>query len=166
MKKLTAILMTLCLLFGACAAVADLIPPEWDSMPHVVLEDDDTTSSEASYEGEWVLNVAFLGRDYVDEQTLAGTYGFNFMPIRIADGKITQETENMNGEFVTLESSYVFESGELHLEDEGGRSYVVVIVLETYDTLTAPLLKSKFIYPCPLAHTVLGCDKKTFTLSI
>ena len=60
MKKLTAILMTLCLLFGACAAVADLIPPEWDSMPHVVLEDDDTTISEASYEGEWVLNVAFL----------------------------------------------------------------------------------------------------------
>ena len=128
MKKFFAIFAALCLLCASCAALADMKTPVFSEMPGMVLEDDNTTIDESSYEGEWVLNVAFLGRDYVDEQTLAGTYGFNFMPIRIADGKITQETENMNGEFVTLESSYVFESGELHLEDEGGRSYVVALL--------------------------------------
>ena len=120
MKKLTAILMTLCLLFGACAAVADLIPPEWDSMPHVVLEDDDTTISEASYEGEWVLNVAFLSTEYIDEQTLSGTFGYNFMPYRIADGKIMQDLQQDNGEFTTVEYPYVFEAGQLQFTDNNG----------------------------------------------
>ena len=82
MKKLIAILMTLCLLGAACAALADTEPPVWDSMPEAVLEGVD----EASFEGEWVLNVAFAGFDYADNETLVSQFDYAFVPVRIADG--------------------------------------------------------------------------------
>ena len=82
MKKLIAFLMTLCLLCASCAALADTEIPTWESMPGAVIEDENTTVDEAAFEGEWVMNVAFLGTEYVDEQTLFDTYNFNFMPFQ------------------------------------------------------------------------------------
>ena len=123
MKKTIAILMTLCLLCAAGAALADMEIPAWDSMPGVVLEDDDTTVEEAAFAGEWVLNVAFLDTVYIDEETLAGL-GFNFMPYTIADGKVTQDLQNENGEFVTQEMPYIFEAGQLQGQDSG-TDYVI-----------------------------------------
>lgn len=128
MKKLFAILMTLCLLCAACAALADIEPPTFDSMPGVVLEDENTTVDEAAFQGEWVLNVAFAGTEYVDESTLSETYDYNFMPYVIADGKVSQDIQQENGEFVTIEMPYTFEAGQLQGEDGSGRAFVVELL--------------------------------------
>ena len=128
MKKIVAFLMTLCLLCAACAAMADMEIPTFDSMPGVVLEDENTTVEEAAFQGEWVLRVAFAGEEYVDEQTLAGTYDFNFMPYRIAEGKILQDEQDENGEFHTVELPYVFEAGQLQGTDAQGRSFAVELL--------------------------------------
>ena len=66
------------------------------------------------------LNVAFLSTEYIDEQTLSGTFGYNFMPYRIADGKIMQDLQQDNGEFTTVEYPYVFEAGQLQFTDNNG----------------------------------------------
>ena len=128
MKKIIAILMTLCLMCAAGAGLADMEIPAWDSMPGVVLEDENTTVDEKAFEGEWVLNVAFFGREYVDEQKLAGDFGFNFMPLVIGDGMLKQDVQNMYGEFETMEMPYTFEAGQLQCEEEGGRSIVVELL--------------------------------------
>ncbi|MBR3494728.1 MAG: hypothetical protein IKH38_04805 [Clostridia bacterium] len=128
MKKFFAILMTLCLLCAACTAMADLEIPTFDSMPGVVLEDGDTTVDEAAFEGNWVLRVAFAGEEYVDEQTLAGTYGFNFMPYRITKGMILQDLQDENGEFHTVEMPYTFEAGQLQGTDAEGRGFAVELL--------------------------------------
>lgn len=128
MKKFFAILTALCLLCVSCAALADMKIPVFSEMSQMVMEDENTTIEESAFEGEWVLNAAFLGTDYVDEQTLAGTYGFNFMPVRIADGKIMQDIQNEFGEFVTREGTYEFDCGELHVTDDSGRSSVVALL--------------------------------------
>ena len=66
MKKLFAILMTLCMLCAACSTLVDREIPTWDNMPKVVIEDENTTVDEAAFEGEWVLDKAFLATDYID----------------------------------------------------------------------------------------------------
>ena len=123
MKKLFAILMALCLLCACGAALADMEIPDWDSMPGVVIEDENTTVDEAAFEGEWVLNVAFASTEYVDPETLAGSYDFNFMPFLIADGKVMQDVQNEYGEFVTVEMPYTFEAGQLQGQDGCGRIF-------------------------------------------
>ena len=128
MKKFFAILATLCLLCASCAAMADMEIPTWDSMPDVIIEDDETTVDEAAFQGEWVLNVAFAGTEYVDEQTLAGKYDFNFMPYLIADGKIMQDVQNEFGEFTTVEMPYTFEAGQLQGKDSAGRDFAVELL--------------------------------------
>lgn len=128
MKKLFAILMALCLMCAACAAMADMEIPTWSSMPLVVAEDEDTTVDEAAFHGEWVLHVAFANTEFVDEQTLAGTYDFNFMPYHIADGKITQDIQNEYGEFTTVKMPYTFMAGQLQGKDGSGRDFAVELL--------------------------------------
>ena len=128
MKQLAAMLMALCLLCAACAATADMEIPVWENMPKVVIEDENTTVAEAAFEGEWVLNVAFADTVYVDEQTLAGSYDFNFMPYLIADGKVMQDLQNDYGEFSTVEMPYIFEAGQLQGKDGSGRDFVVELL--------------------------------------
>ena len=128
MKKLIAMLMALCLLCASCAAMADMEIPAWESMPKAVVEDENTTVDEAAFQGEWVLHVAFAGTEYVDEQTLAGSYDFNFMPYRIADGKVTQDVQNEYGEFVTMEMPYTFDAGQLHGQDASGREFAIELL--------------------------------------
>ncbi len=125
MKKLMAVLMTLCLLCAACTALADLIPPKFEDMPAAIIEDEDTIVEETAFEGEWVLNVAFAGTEYVDEQTLFDTYDYNFMPYLIKNGMITQDIQQENGEFVTVEMPYTFEAGQLQGKDGSGRDFAV-----------------------------------------
>ena len=125
MKKIFSVLMTLCLLCAACAATADMEIPDWNSMPAVVLEDENTTIDEAAFAGEWVLNVAFAGTEYVTPQTLSEVYDYNFMPYSIGDGMITQDLQNENGEFVTIEMPYIFEAGQLQSTDESDVNFAV-----------------------------------------
>ena len=128
MKKLFAILMSLVLLCAACAASADMEIPDWFSMPGVVIEDENVTVDEAAFAGEWVLNVAFAGTEYVTPEELSGDFDFNFMPYCIGEGKITQDLENEYGEFVTIEMPYVFEAGQLQGVDGSGRDFVVELL--------------------------------------
>ena len=125
MKKLIAILTVLCLLCAACTALADLIPPKFEDMPAAIIEDEDTIVEETAFEGEWVHNVAFAGTEYVDEQTLFDTYDYNFMPYLIKNGMITQDIQQENGEFVTVEMPYTFQAGQLQGKDGSGRDFAV-----------------------------------------
>ena len=128
MKKLIAILMTLCLLCASCAALADMVIPEFDSMPQVVIEDDETTVNETAFFGEWVLNVAFADMVYVDDSTLFDKFNYNFMPIVISEGKISQDEQQENGEFITREMAYTFEAGQLVGTDDDGHTFVVELL--------------------------------------
>ena len=53
MKKIAAVLMTLCLLCTALPALADMEIPVFENMPGVVIEDDNTTVDEKAFEGEY-----------------------------------------------------------------------------------------------------------------
>ena len=128
MKKILAILTVLCLLCASCAALADMEIPDFDDMPGVVIEDENTKVEETSFEGEWVLQYAFADREYVYEQTLSEKYDFNFMPYVIGEGKVSQDLQKENGEFVTVEMPYTFEAGQLTGEDAAGRTFVVELL--------------------------------------
>ena len=127
MKKLIAVVMTLCMMCAACAAMADIVPPDFSSMPDVVMEDDETTVDEAAFFGEWKLNVAFLDNTYLTEQELA-ELGFNFMPITIEEGVLKQDFQGENGEFVTVEYGYTFNAGQLQGNEDAGMSFVVELL--------------------------------------
>ncbi len=128
MKQLIALLMALCLACAACTVLADMEIPAFENMPAVVMEDENTTVEEAAFEGEWVLNVAFANLENVDEQTLFGSYDYNFMPYIIADGMVTQDVQQENGEFVTVEMPYTFEAGQLLGKDGSGRDFVIELL--------------------------------------
>ena len=125
MKKFFAMMLTVCLLGICCAASADTEEPTFDSMPLAVMEGDDPTLSEESFQGVWVLKAAFAARDYVNQETLFDVYGYDFVPYTIADGKITKEVEDREQEFRTIEMPYTFEAGQLWATDEKGRDVVV-----------------------------------------
>ena len=128
MKQLIALLMALCLACAVCGVLADMEIPAFEDMPAVVMEDESTTVEESAFEGEWVLNVAFANLEYVDEQTLFGSYDYNFMPYIIADGMVTQDVQQENGEFVTVEMPYTFEAGQLLGKDGSGRDFVIELL--------------------------------------
>ena len=128
MKKFFAILMTLCMLCAASASLADMEIPNFDDMPNVVLEEDENPIEESSYFGEWVLSAAFLDKEYLDEQSLSESVGFNFMPFVISEGKISQDIQDENGEFHTSELEYVFEAGQLQCTDASGLNFVVELL--------------------------------------
>ena len=128
MKKLFAMLLTLCLLCSACVGLADMEIPTWESMPKVVVEDENTSVDEAAFQGEWVLNVAFAGTEYVDNETLFDAYDYNFEPYVIADGKVMQDYQDENGEFHTVEMPYSFEAGQLQGKDGSGRDFAVELL--------------------------------------
>ena len=128
MKKIIAILMALSLLCAVFAASADMETPDWFSMPNVVGEDEDTTVDEAAFAGDWVLNVAFANTEYVTPEALVDEFDFNFMPYCIGEGKITQDLQQENGEFVTIEMPYTFEAGQLQGKDGSGRDFVVELL--------------------------------------
>jgi hypothetical protein len=96
-----------------------------------VLEDDNTTISETAYEGTWVVNASFLSTEYIDQGTVYDTYGlYTFIPITIADGKIRQDVQNENGEFVTVEKAYTFEAGQLWFTDDTGLDCVIELLVD------------------------------------
>ena len=125
MKKITAILITLCLLFTACAAVADMEIPDWNKMPNAVIEDENTTVDEAGFNGEWTLYVAFLGTEYITNEEIYEKFGYIFEPLVIADRKISKEVQNEFGEFTTVELPLTFESGQMRGVDGTGTEFVI-----------------------------------------
>ena len=125
MKKITAILITLCLLCAAFAAVADIGTPVFEDMPSVIMEDENTTVDEAGFNGEWTLYVAFLGTEYITNEEIYEKFGYIFEPLVIADRKISKEVQNEFGEFTTVELPLTFESGQMWGVDGAGTEFVI-----------------------------------------
>ena len=124
MKKIASILMALCLLCASCAALADTETPVFGNMHAIVLEDDNTTVNESAFNGTWTLKAAFLGEDYLSAEKLEEKFHFGFEPITIADGKLSKEVQDDNGEFHKVETALTFENGELNGKDGEGYSFV------------------------------------------
>ena len=88
-------------------------------MPAVVIEDDSTTVELSAFNGTWVLDKAFIGDNYVDNETLATITGITVPTIRIEDGKLYFLSEDGNGGTTEKEYACAFEAGQLQGEDEG-----------------------------------------------
>ena len=118
MKKLLSVLLTLCLLCTAAAALAEATPTLSD-MPDVVIEDENTTVELSAFNGIWDLDLAFVGELYVDLETLATTYGLTVPPIRIEDGSFFYYDDNGEGGAVERGYACTFEAGQLQGEADG-----------------------------------------------
>ena len=124
MKKLIALTIALVLVLAALSATAETAVTLED-MPGIIVEDENTTIDESMFEGEWVVDKTFLGEENIDPEKMAALIQFNFGPISIGNGIITQEyTEN--GEVKTVEMPYTLEAGQLQGKcAENGFEYVV-----------------------------------------
>lgn len=127
MKKMFSVLAALCMLMSAVSAPAETVP-SFDEMPSVVMEDDNTVVEEASFEGEWVPDKAFLGTEYVTLEQLSADYGFVFGNIRIAGGEILQDFTDENGETTTTSNKYVFEAGQLQSLEDDPQNFAVELL--------------------------------------
>ena len=116
MKRIIAVLMTLCLL---CSAAALAEAPEFADMPSMVLLD-------SFFEGTWDAGTAFAGEDYIDLGDLGRDYSIYIPTVTInADDKLVIfEGESDYGEFFRKEYPYTLENSQLECEDDGGKTYV------------------------------------------
>ena len=116
MKKLFAILMTLCLL---CSAAAFAETPTFADMPSMVLLD-------SFFEGTWDAGLVFANEIYVDLGDLAREYSIFIPTVTIdADEKLVIfEGESEFGEFFREEYPYILENSQLECEDDEGRIYI------------------------------------------
>ena len=106
MKKAISVLLALCLFCTAAAALAETVPA-WNDMPHVVIEDEDTTIDEAAFRGTWTVTIP---------------------AVRVEDGKIYYDTVNDKGETVEYGQVYTFDAGQIQFIDEDGRTAVLELL--------------------------------------
>ena len=116
MKKLFAILMTMCLL---CSAAAFAETPTFADMPSMVLLD-------SFFEGTWDAGTAFAGEEYIDLGDLGRDYSIYIPLVTInADEKLVIfEGESDYGEFFRKEYPYTLDNSQMACEDDEGRTYV------------------------------------------
>ena len=114
MKKVYALLMTLCLL---CTASALAEAPKFADMPAMVTFD-------SFFEGDWVAGATFAGETYVDPEALAAAYHITIPAVTIGDGVVVFTGTNENGEAVTEEYPYILENSQLECQDNEGQSYI------------------------------------------
>ena len=117
MKKLISVLMALCLLCAAAAALAEEEAPSWDKMPLVVTVDEGVELTDADFEGDWIWDKVFVNTVYLTPEEVEEN-GLNIHPMRIADGKVTnfftdEEGEHAESVEYTLENNQlIFTDGE------------------------------------------------------
>ena len=112
MKKLFAVLMALCLL---CAAAAALAETETEELPQVITFDEGVELTEADFEGEWVVSRVYKGETLMTDEEVA--QNFHIAPITIADKKVTITYDEGN----TEEYVCYVEANQLALEDENAK---------------------------------------------
>lgn len=127
MKKFFALLLTLCLLCTAAAALADEAAegiPSFDDMPMSV-DPDETGATVEDFYGDWIIDVAFVGIEFIPMQDLLDKYfeGRNVI-FTIGEGKIIFNMEAGEG-FENIELDSTYESGQLRAKTEGGADIVV-----------------------------------------
>ena len=112
MKKLIAVLVALCLLCAAVAALAEAETVSFDDMPQIVTAEDGVVLTDADFEGDWIVDKVFLNRTYLTPEEVEAN-GLLIRPIRVADGKVY----NLPFEGEVLEelvsTDYTLESNQL-----------------------------------------------------
>ena len=108
MKKLIAVLMALCLLCSAAAALA-----ETQEEPHVITVDEGVELTEKDFEGVWVVEYVKKGDELMSDEDV--TANFTLGTITIADKTVTIVYDE--------ESSVTYachaDANQLYIEEEG-----------------------------------------------
>lgn len=108
MKKLIAVLMALCLLCSAAAALA-----ETQEEPHVITVDEGVELTEKDFEGVWVVEYVKKGDELMSDEDV--TANFTLGTVTIADKTVTIVYDE--------ESSVTYachaDANQLHIEEEG-----------------------------------------------
>ena len=117
MKKLFSVLLTLCLLCTAVAALAEEAPA-WDDMPLVVTVEDGVELTDADFEGDWIVDKVFVDTVYLTPEEVEAN-GLAIRPIRIADGKVINIVTDEAGEH-EVSAEYTLENNQILFTDEEG----------------------------------------------
>jgi hypothetical protein len=120
MKKLISVLMTLCLLCAAFAAIAETAeaPLTIADMAKPVTLDEGVELTDADFEGEWIVGPVFLNETYLTVEQIAEA-GMTFRPMRIAEGKIFMKITDEQGEH-EVSTEYVLEDNQISFKDDEG----------------------------------------------
>ncbi|MBR0266690.1 MAG: hypothetical protein IJQ71_04540 [Clostridia bacterium] len=134
MKKLISIVMVLCLLCTAAAALADAVEekiPTLLELPELKTLNPDAVISESEYEGEWIIKYGYIGEDPATPEQLAER-GLMIRPLYISEGKLIDKITDENGEIKENAIAYEFEEdiGELLATAEDGQIEYIIDVLE------------------------------------
>ena len=125
MKRLIAILMTLCLMCTAAAlAGAAEATPVLADMPAVVTVDEGVELTAADFEGSWTPDKVFYGEKYLSLEEAAAA-GAVTRPFRIADGKIYMDIPEESGEVQTVEMDITVEANQIQATDGAGLDFVI-----------------------------------------
>ena len=79
MKKLFSVLMVLCLLCTAVAALAEEAAPTWEDMPQVVTLNEGVELTDADFEGDWIVDKVFIDNVYLTPEEVEAN-GLNIPP--------------------------------------------------------------------------------------
>ena len=120
MKKLISVLMALCLLFAASAALAEAEAVTFDQMPAVVTIEEGPELTDADFEGDWVVDKIFYNTTYLTPEA-AEENGLVIRPMRIAiaDGKVYIFYTDEEGDHETAQE-YTLENNQILFQDEDG----------------------------------------------
>ena len=123
MKKLFSVLMALCLLCTAVAALAEEAAPTWEDMPQVVTLNEGVELTDADFEGDWIVDKVFIDNVYLTPEEVEAN-GLNIPPIRIADGQIINIVTDEQGEHEAAEK-YTLDSNQIQFTDGEGVEAVI-----------------------------------------
>ena len=123
MKKLFSVLIALCLLCTAVAAMAEEAAPTWEDMPRVVTLDEGVELTDADFEGDWIVDKVFIDNVYLTPEEVEAN-GLNIPPIRIADGQIINIVTDEQGEHEAAEK-YTLDSNQIQFTDGEGIEAVI-----------------------------------------
>ena len=118
MKKLFSVLMALCLLCAAAAALAEEETPALEKMPLVVTIDDGVELTDADFEGDWIADTVFYNTDYLTEEEVKAK-GLTIHPMRIAGGKVISIVTDEEGEH-EVSADYTLENNQILFTDGEG----------------------------------------------
>ena len=122
MKKLFSVLLTLCLLCTAVAALAEEAPV-WDDLPLVVTVEEGTELTDADFEGDWIVDKVFYDTVYMTPEEVKAK-GLAILPIRIAGGKVSHTFTDELGEH-EVSAEYTLENNQLLFTDGEGLETVI-----------------------------------------
>ena len=122
MKKLFSVLLTLCLLCTAVAALAEEAPT-FDEMPGLMDLEEGAELTDADFEGDWIVDEVFVDTVYLTPEQVEEN-GLAIHPIRIADGQVISIITDEDGEH-EAPVEYTLDSNQLQFTDGEGLEAVI-----------------------------------------